>query len=96
MLNETFEIRDWEIRDWRVENNLQSPVLVSYSLPSPGISAMDFLQQAEGQERFFWEDVRDHITFAGFGVAAHLTAWGENRFDSIQEQAQALFANASL
>lgn len=57
---------------------------------------MDFLQQAEGQERFFWEDVRDHITFAGFGAAANLTAWGENRFQSIQEQARALFSSTVL
>lgn len=95
MFNERLEIGDWRLEDDQAPMEHRT-ILVSYSLPSPGVSAMDFLQQAEGQERFFWEDVRDHITFAGFGVAANLTAWGENRFHSIQEQAQALFANASL
>ena len=101
--DERLEIGDWENSDWVSDDNLQSPIphlqsphLVSYSQPSPGVSAMDFLQQAEGQERFFWEDVRDHITFAGFGAAANLTAWGENRFERIQEQARTLFDSAVL
>jgi menaquinone-specific isochorismate synthase len=85
-----------EVGDWRLADN-QSPTanppsrLVSYSLPSPGISAADFLHQAQGHERFYWEDGRDQITFAGFGVATELIAWGESRYDSIQRQAQALF-----
>lgn len=65
--------------------------LVSYSLPSPGITAADFLHRARGHERFYWEDGREQITFAGFGVATELFAWGEGRYDSIQRQAQALF-----
>ena len=70
--------------------------LVSYSLPINGISAMDFLHHAKGQERFFWEDVRDHITFAGFGAAANLMAWGNGRYASIQQQATALFTDAII
>jgi hypothetical protein len=66
--------------------------LVSLSMPSPGVSAAAFLALAEGQERFFWEDVRDDILFAGFGVAAHLLAWGPERFRHIEEQARALLA----
>jgi len=57
---------------------------------------MDFLAQARGSERFFWEDVRDGIVFAGFGTAVNLYAWGETRFQSIQEQAKMLFADAVL
>ncbi len=79
--------------------NLQSLInqrLVSYSLPITDISAMDFLHQAQGQERFFWEDVRDHIVFAGFGAAANLMAWGNGRYQSIQQQAQELFTDAIL
>lgn len=85
-----------EVGDWRLADN-QSPTanppsrLVSYSLPSPGISAADFLHQAQGHERFYWEDGRDQITFAGFGVATELIAWGESRYQSIQRQAQSLF-----
>jgi menaquinone-specific isochorismate synthase len=57
---------------------------------------MDFLHHAKGQERFFWEDVRDHITFAGFGAAANLMAWGNGRYQSIQQQATTLFTDAIL
>ncbi len=79
--------------------NLQSlseQRLVSYSLPIAHISAMDFLHHAQGQERFFWEDVRDHIVFAGFGAAANLMAWGNGRYHSIQQQAETLFTDAIL
>jgi menaquinone-specific isochorismate synthase len=70
--------------------------LVSLSMPSPGVSAAAFLALAGGQERFFWEDLRDDILFAGFGVAAHLLAWGPERFAHIEEQARALFGDALL
>ena len=70
--------------------------LVSLSMPSPGVTAEAFLALAEGQERFFWEDVRDDILFAGFGVAAHLLAWGPERFAHVEAQARALFADALL
>ena len=91
-----------ETRDWEASDNLQSPIsslqqrLISYSQPAPGITAADFLAQAKGSERFFWEDVRDKIIFAGFGTAVNLFAWGENRFQSIREQAKTMFANAVL
>ena len=52
--------------------NRQSPHpqsrLISYSIPSPGITAADFLHQAQGLERFYWEDGRNHLVFAGSGV----------------------------
>ena len=70
--------------------------LVSLSRPSPGISAAAFLAHAHGRERFFWEDVRDQITYAGFGTAVNLLAWGDARFDHIQELARALFSGAAL
>lgn len=68
--------------------------LVSYSRPSPGVTAEVFLADAAGAERFFWDDVRDGVVFAGFGTAAHVMAWGEQRFEHIRELAQALFADA--
>ncbi|HSM55570.1 MAG TPA: isochorismate synthase [Candidatus Sulfomarinibacteraceae bacterium] len=94
-------------RDWERESGpVQSPSptyrssadgrLVSYARPAPGISASAFLAQARGQERFFWEDVRDSIVFAGFGVAVNLLAWGQARFEHVQEQARALFSDAVL
>ena len=99
------ESRDWglETGDWGTE---QSPVsslqsfqeqrLVSYSLPVADLSAMAFLRHAEGLERFFWEDVRDRITFAGFGSAANLMGWGNGRIAHIRQQAQSLFQDAVL
>ncbi|MBE2223707.1 MAG: isochorismate synthase [Anaerolineae bacterium] len=95
-----------KIEDWTTPSDDQSSIfnpqsftdqrLVSYSLPIDGISAMDFLHHAQGQERFFWEDVRDHITFAGFGAAANLMAWGNGRYASIQQQASTLFTDTIL
>jgi len=70
--------------------------LVSYSRRSPGITAAAFLEAARGSERFFWEDVRDQTTFAGFGAAGHVMAWGANRFNRLHEQATALFADTVL
>lgn len=95
-----------KIEDWTNPSDDQSSIfnpqslidqrLVSYSLSISHISALDFLHHAQGQERFFWEDVRDHITFAGFGAAANLMAWGNGRYQSIQQQASALFTDAIL
>jgi menaquinone-specific isochorismate synthase len=78
---------------------LQSPAegrLVSYSLPAPGISASLLLQQAEGQERFFWQNGRDKIRFAGFGVTVQMMAWGGRRIADIRRKATTLFRQASL
>lgn len=95
-----------KIDDWKSPRSNESPIsnlqsledqrLVSYSLPIKDVSAMDFLHHAQGQERFFWEDVRDHITFAGFGAAANLMTWGNGRYTSIQQQAKHLFTDAIL
>lgn len=70
--------------------------VVSYSRPCPGVPAATFLAHGVDRERFYWEDVRDDIVFAGFGVAVHLIAWGEERVRHIEEQARALFADAVL
>ncbi len=76
---------------------LQSPAegrLVSCSLPAPGISAAQFLQLAEGQERFFWQNGRSQALFAGFGVAGQFMAWGAGRFQDIERKSKALFQEA--
>ncbi|MBK7918192.1 MAG: hypothetical protein IPJ94_18445 [Chloroflexi bacterium] len=99
------ESSDWgvETGDWGTEQSpvsnlqsLQAQRLVSYSLPVADLSAMNFLRHAEGQERFFWEDVRDRITLAGFGSAANLMGWGDGRYAHIRQQAQTLFQDAIL
>jgi menaquinone-specific isochorismate synthase len=70
--------------------------LVSLSLPAPDLTVSQFLWHGRDQERFFWEDARDHISFVGFGAAANLFAWGENRIEEIERQARQLFANLAL
>ena len=70
--------------------------LLSYSVPCTGISFAGFLQNADGQERYYWENQNDHIAFAGAGTAIELTAWGEDRYQKISEQIQDLFDEASI
>ena len=76
-------------------SKIQNPKskIVSVSQPLVGVSPLEFLQQAQGQPRFYWND-HDPITFAGMGVAAELFAWGPHRFEQIQAQARELFAGA--
>lgn len=70
--------------------------LVSASRPCPGVTTGAFLAQGAGRERFFWEDVRDDISFAGFGVAVHLMAWGQARVRHVHQQARELFGGALI
>ena len=102
MKQQTANVKDWQFEpdsqhypliDYRLPANGR---LVSYSQPAPGISITTFLQQAQGEARFFWEDVRDQITFTGFGVAANLMAWGKDRFHVIEQKARTLFHDAVL
>lgn len=76
---------------------LQSPVkglLVSTSIPCPGLTVQGFLKNGQGRERFFWQNGRDQITIAGFGIAVEMMAWGETRFTEIERKARSLFSNA--
>ena len=70
--------------------------LLSYSMPCTGISFAGFLQQTEGQERYYWENQNDRIAFAGAGTAIEITAWGEDRFEKIADQIRELFDQASI
>jgi menaquinone-specific isochorismate synthase len=66
--------------------------LISYSIPAPGITVAEFLRQARGHERFYWE--HDDLAFAGFGIAAELTSWGAERVKTIEDKARKLFRDA--
>ncbi|WP_420632077.1 isochorismate synthase [Candidatus Leptofilum sp.] len=98
--------REKETRDWGPEIAQKSPIsnrqslkngrLLSVSIPAPGVETAVFLQQALGQERFFWSGANGGLTLAGFGTAANLIAWGEARFTQIQQQATDLFADAVI
>lgn len=70
--------------------------LLSYSLPCTGISFAGFLQHADGQERYYWENQNDHIAFAGAGTAVELTAWGTDRYQKIAGQVRELFDDAMM
>ncbi len=70
--------------------------LLSYSVPCTGISFAGFLQHADGQERYYWENQNDHIAFAGSGTAVELTAWGDDRYQKISSQIKDLFTDASI
>lgn len=68
--------------------------LVSYSQPAPGIPPELFLREAAGLPRFYWE--HNDTVYAGFGIAAELTAWGDERFEGIRSQAARLFQTVQL
>jgi menaquinone-specific isochorismate synthase len=74
----------------------KSERLVSAVRPCAGASVAVFLEQAQGQERFYWADGRDGLLVAAFGVAAELVAWGPYRFELIRKKAEALFQDAWL
>lgn len=87
------DIGDWEETNQSPLSNLPSQ-LISTTMPAPGLTIEVFLEQALGQERFFWQGAHEATAVAGFGAAADLRAWGDGRFSSIQQQAANLFADA--
>jgi menaquinone-specific isochorismate synthase len=68
--------------------------LVSAALRVAGVSLAGFLQQAQGSERFYWENSRDDVAFAGVGAALELFAVGVDRFRSIHHRAMELFGDS--
>ena len=65
-------------------------------MPAPGLNAAAFLRLGEGQARLFWQAASSPFILAGFGIAAELKAWGEERFHLIESQARQLFSGAQL
>ncbi|MCY3978531.1 MAG: isochorismate synthase [Chloroflexi bacterium] len=68
--------------------------LLSCSLSCDGIAFDRFLEAAEGQARFFWENCDEQMAFAGVGAAIELMAWGPERFAKIMAYARELFDGA--
>ncbi len=68
--------------------------LYSLSRRAPGLDPAQFLREAQDMERFYWQ--HDDEVYAGFGIAAEFTAWGEDRFGSIRAQAADLFRDVVL
>ncbi|MCU0497949.1 MAG: isochorismate synthase [Anaerolineae bacterium] len=72
--------------------------LVSYSRQITPMKLLDFLRLGDHthQARIFWENSEIDLAFAGFGVAAEITASGQNRFDEVRQKVDDLFLNAIL
>ena len=70
--------------------------LISWSIPWHAGSLVPFLYHARGAPRIYWGSSREDIGFAGYGVAALLTASGPKRFARIQEKSERLFSNLIL
>ena len=70
--------------------------LISLAMPCPEVTIAAFLWHARGGPRFCWESNREEMAFAGAGTALELSAWGESRFDDIEQQARQLFANSVM
>lgn len=68
---------------------------VSYSLPWPEFPLLNLLRYGENSPRVYWETSKQTASFAGFGVAAMLTAHGDDRFESIRQQAAELFGRVT-
>ncbi len=70
--------------------------LVSYTIPWPDVSLIEFLRQAANAPRVYWESQKAAISFAGCGITAKLTAHGPDRFQTIRQAAHKLFNNTIL
>lgn len=69
--------------------------LISFTRPIPPIDPLVFLRRAP-EQRIYWQEASSDTTYAGFGAAAEIVAYGKDRFASIQAQADALFEGAQL
>jgi menaquinone-specific isochorismate synthase len=70
---------------------LRPGTLLTYALPWPEASLLGFLHLGKGHPRVYWESERSPRGFAGFGVAAQLTASGKGRFTQIAADVTRLF-----
>ena len=75
------------------EDNLQ---LYSVSIPVDTLSIEAFLQYASGRERVYWASNDGSLIFAGFGITAEITAWGEDRFEKVYQETCELFQDAVI
>jgi menaquinone-specific isochorismate synthase len=67
--------------------------LISFTRPVAPLDPLQFLRSAP-EHRTYWQSADGESTYAGFGAAAEIVAYGHSRFASIQEQADALFEGA--
>lgn len=77
-------------------NNRQAQRLASVSMPAPEVKLETFLRLGLGNARMFWQEPNSGMALAGFGAAAEVKAWGEQRFRQVERQARNLFKDAWL
>jgi len=70
--------------------------VISYSLPCPHVSLLQFLHAHEGSERLYWDNANESVAFAASGIVAELTDWGDDRFEAIETQIEDLFAGLTI
>jgi menaquinone-specific isochorismate synthase len=71
------------------------PILLAAARRIAHVDLLDALRAAPpGTQRIFWQHADQPAAFAGCGAAAEIVAYGRDRFDSIKQQSEALFANA--
>lgn len=66
------------------------PLWLTYTVPWPEVNFLDLLAQIQEAPRFYWASSAHPISLLGWGKAAEITDWGEQRFHDIQAQAQHL------
>jgi len=62
-----------------------------YAQPCRAYEPFAFLQNAEGQPRFYFESARSPLAFAAAGIAAQIQSAGETRFNDLSRGAENIF-----
>lgn len=83
------KVASFEGLPWVPESNFRA---ISYTLPWEPFSLYSFLRLAGKAPRFFWENHQYDESFAGFGIAAKLSAKGPNRFLDLSHSTSAFFS----
>lgn len=78
------------------DNELASNRLISVTQPVEGVTLASFLLHGYGQARFYWENVRESVAFAGIGKALDLVAWGEDRWEQMDARVRGVFHQAII
>ena len=65
--------------------------LFSYSREIANVNLINALRVGQGEARVYWQNDRNPLAFAGYGIAAALSAEGQSRVARIQLQIRHLF-----
>lgn len=68
------------------------PAWLSYAIPWQDAPLLTWLEHAPHSPRMYWESSDQLLGLVGWGKAAEISDWGENRFHGVQVQAEYLAA----